>query len=164
MVLVKTFSKTKVERKSKSSIWTHFQILLPFSLLPLFYMCDSPFSQTSSYTLSLEPYLNTYSQQYQNIITIDKMPLGPLSQLVSHYISPKLSPFQRVENNCCKYAIRRNYSGKAIRDDYFLTAEDVPSLLSYVNTNGYTIDANTTKIVQKAGINKKMVCIFTYAS
>ena len=128
-------------------------------------MCDSPFSQTSSYTLSLEPYLNTYSKQYQTIITIDKMPLGPLSQLVSHYISPKLSPFQHVENNhCCKYAIRRNYSGKAIRDDYFLTTEDVPSLLSYLNANGYTIDANTTKIVQKAGINKKMVCIFTYAS
>lgn len=143
---------------------------LPFSFLAFFislhfYMCDSPFSQTSSYTLSLEPYLNTYSKQYQTIITIDKMPLGPLSQLVSHYISPKLSPFQRVENNhCCKYAIRRNYSGKAIRDDYFLTTEDMPSLLSYLNANGYTIDANTTKIVQKTGTNKNMVCIFTYAT
>ena len=141
---------------------------VPFSFLAFFislhfYMCDSPFSQTSSYTLSLEPYLNTYSKQYQTIITIDKMPLGPLSQLVSHYISPKLSPFQRVENNCCKYAIRRNYSGKAIRDDYFLTTEDMPSLLSYLNANGYTIDANTTKIVQKTGTNKNMVCIFTYA-
>lgn len=137
----------------------------PFSFLLLFYMCDSPFSQTSSYTLSIEPYLNTYSKQYQNIIVIDKMPMGPLSQLVSHYISPKLSPFQHVENNnCCKYAIRRNYSGRAIRDDYFLTTEDVPSLLSYLTANGYTIDTNVTKIVQKAGTNKKMVCIFTYTS
>jgi hypothetical protein len=93
------------------------------------------------------------------------MPLGPLSQLVSHYNSPKLSPFQRVENNnCCKYAIRRNYSGKAIRDDYFLTTEDMPSLLGYLNANGYAIDANTTKIVQKTGTNKNMVCIFTYMS
>ena len=38
-------------------------------------MCDndSPFYQVASYTLSIEPYLNTYSKQYQNIITIDKI-------------------------------------------------------------------------------------------
>jgi hypothetical protein len=50
-------------------------------------MCDndSPFFQTISYTLYVEPYLNTYSKQYQNIITIDKKPVGPLAQLVSHY-------------------------------------------------------------------------------
>jgi hypothetical protein len=132
-------------------------------------MCDSdsPFFQTLSYTLSIEPYLNTYTKQYQNIITIDKMPLGPLAQLVSHYSSPHLSPFQRTENNCCKYAIRRNYHKGACRDDYFLTAEDIPSLLGYLTSNGYSIDSNTTKIVQKAGIgftNKKMVCIFTYTN
>ena len=134
-------------------------------------MCDSdsPFFQTLSYTLSIEPYLNTYTKQYQNIITIDKMPLGPLAQLVSRYNSPKLSPFQvsNIENNCCKYAIRRHYGSGACRENYFLTTEDIPSLLGYLNTNGYSIDSNTTKIVQKAGIgftNKKMVCIFTYVS
>lgn len=132
-------------------------------------MCDSdsPFSQVASYTLSIEPYLNTYSKQYQNIITIDKIPLGPLSQLVSHFNQTKISPFQvsNTENNCCKYAIRRHYGTGACREDYFLTAEDVPSLLTYLNANGYSIDSNTTKIVQKAGIgftNKKMICIFTY--
>lgn len=133
-------------------------------------MCDSPFSQTQTYTLSIEPYLNTYSKQYQNIITIDKMPLGPLSQMVSHYSSPKLSPFQVSDNNninCCKYAIRRHYHSNASRDDYFLTADDVPSLLAYLTANGYIIDSGITKIVQKANIsflNKKMVCIVTYAN
>ena len=65
-------------------------------------MCDndSPFSQTLSYTLSVEPYLNTYSKQYQNIITIDKKPMGPLAQLVSHYNQTKISPFQVTENTC----------------------------------------------------------------
>ena len=134
-------------------------------------MCDSdsPFFQTLSYTLSIEPYLNTYTKQYQNIITIDKIPLGPLAQLVSRYNSPKLSPFQvsNIDNNCCKYAIRRNYHKGACRENYFLTTEDIPSLLGYLTSNGYSIDSNTTKIVQKAGIgftNKKMVCIFTYTN
>lgn len=41
-------------------------------------MCDeSPFQQISAYTLTIEPYLNTVSKQYENIIVIDKMPLGP---------------------------------------------------------------------------------------
>jgi hypothetical protein len=129
-------------------------------------MCDndSPFFQVASYTLSIEPYLNTYSKQYQNIITIDKKPLGPLAQLVSQFNQTKISPFQVYDNTCCKYAIRRHYGSSASREDYFLTSEDVPSLLAYLNANGYSIDSNTTKIVQKAGTNKKMVCIFTYTN
>jgi hypothetical protein len=129
-------------------------------------MCDndSPFFQTLSYTLSVEPYLNTYSKQYQNIITIDKKPMGPLAQLVSHYNQAKISPFQVTENSCCKYAIRRHYGLGACREDYFLTTEDVPSLLSYLTANGYSIDSATTKIVQKANTNKKMICIFTYTN
>ena len=121
-------------------------------------MCDL---QSLSYVLSIEPYLNTYSKQYQSIITIDKMPTGPLSQMVSRYSSQKLSQFQvsSNDNNCCKYAFLR-IGGN--RENYFLTAEDVPSLLGYISANGYTIDTSITKIVQKANIgftNKKIVCI-----
>jgi hypothetical protein len=123
-------------------------------------MCDSPFSQITSYTFSVEPYLNTFTKQYENIITIDKMPAGPLASLVTHYNSPKLSPFQISDNNCCKYAIRR-YTN---RESCFLTAEDAPSLLSYLTANGYTIDTNITKIIQRADISrvKKMICVVTY--
>ena len=120
-------------------------------------MCDL---QSFSYVLSIEPYLNTYSKQYQNIITIDKMPMGPLSQMVSRYTSPKLSQFQvSSNNNCCKYAFMRMGGN---RENYFLTADDVPSLLGYITGIGYTIDTNITKIVQRANIgftNKKIVCI-----
>ncbi len=118
-------------------------------------MCDL---QSFSYVLSVEPYLNTYSKQYQSIITIDKMPTGPLSQLVSRYSPPKLSQFQ-ISSNDCKYAFLRMGGN---RENYFLTAEDVPSLLGYISANGYTIDTSITKIVQKANIgftNKKIVCI-----
>jgi hypothetical protein len=53
------------------------------------------------------------------------------------------------------------------RENYFLTAEDVPSLLGYISANGYTIDTSITKIVQKANIgftNKKIVCIIKNTS
>jgi hypothetical protein len=127
-------------------------------------MCDdfsSPFQQISSYTLSIEPYLNTFTKQYENIIVIDKMPKGPLAELVSHVKSPRLSPFTEPHtNNCCKYAIRRHYN----RENNFLTSDDVPSLLSYLSTNGYTINTEITKIVQKTNLNKKkFVCVFYYS-
>lgn len=126
-------------------------------------MCDAPFLQTLSYVLSIEPYLNTYSKQYQNILTIDKMPMGPLSQMVSRYSSPKLSPFQG-SNDCCKLGILRQGGN---RENYFLTEEDVPGLLGYLTTNGYAIDTSITKVVQKAGImmqNKRMVCVLKYTN
>ena len=117
-------------------------------------MCDL---QSFSYVLSIEPYLNAYSKQYQNIITIDKMPTGPLSQIVTRYNSSKLSQFHDLPN-VCKYAFLRTGGN---RENSFLTADDVPCLLGYITANGYTIDTSITKIVQKANIitNKKIVCI-----
>ena len=126
-------------------------------------MCDdSPFQQISSYTLTIEPYLNTYSKQYENIIVIDKMPVGPLGQLVSRFSSPRLSPFVDSIIDCCKFAIRRHYT--PLHKGDFLTANDVPSLLSYLSTNGYTINSEITKIVQKTNYNNKhFVCVFYYS-
>jgi hypothetical protein len=126
-------------------------------------MCDnssSPFAQTLSYTLTVEPFLNPTSKQYQNIIVIDKMPAGPLAQLVSRFAPSKLSRFQVNDDNnshCCKFAIRRNYH---ILPNDFLTADDIPTLLGYLSTNGYTINYDITKIVQKS---IRIVCVFFYS-
>jgi hypothetical protein len=125
-------------------------------------MCDnssSPFAQTLSYTLTVEPFLNPTSKQYQNIIVIDKMPAGPLAQLVSRFAPSKLSRFQVNDDDspCCKFAIRRNYH--TLPND-FLTASDIPALLGYLSTNGYTINSELTKIVQKS---IRIVCVFFYS-
>lgn len=127
-------------------------------------MCDeSPFQQISAYTLTIEPYLNTVSKQYENIIVIDKMPLGPLGQLVSRFRAPRLSPFiyDNYDDSDCKFAIRRNFC----KDNNFLNANDVPSLLAYLSANGYSINSEITKIVQKTTYNKKksFVCVFYYS-
>ena len=55
---------------------------------------ESPFKSSTTITMYLEPYLNTYYQTYQNIITFSGIPSGPIAQMVATISSPKLSPFQ----------------------------------------------------------------------
>jgi hypothetical protein len=132
---------------------------------------ESPFATVNSFTLYVEPYLDAYNKEYINIITMDKMPTGPLASLVVHINPPKLSPFQTqcAFSNNCKLAISRYYNkGMCKKGNQYLLAEDIPSLLSYLQSNGYTIDTSTTKMIQRSNINignsfcdnkRKMVCI-----
>lgn len=135
---------------------------------------ESPFETVSSFTIYIEPYLDTYNKEYLNIITVDKMPPGPLAQLITHTNPSKLSPFQThcAFSNNCIMAISRYYNkSQCKKGNRFLLAEDIPSLFSYLQTNGYTIDNTTTKIIQRSNINigntfcdtkKKMVCVVSY--
>ena len=135
---------------------------------------ESPFAATSSVTVYVEAYLDTYNKEYLNIITVDKMPAGPLAPLIV-YISPqKLSPVQSqcAFSNNCTMAISRYYNkGACKKGNRFLLAEDIPSLLSFLQANGYSIDTTITKMIQRSNINigntacnnkKKMVCIVSY--
>ena len=135
---------------------------------------ESPFAATSSFTVYVEAYLDTYNKEYLNIISVDKMPTGPLAPLIV-YISPqKLSPFQSqcAFSNNCTMAISRYYNKDSYKKgNRFLLAEDIPSLLSFLQANGYTVDTTITKIIQRSNINigntacnnkKKMVCIVSY--
>lgn len=130
-----------------------------------------------SYVLYLEPFLNSYYKEYQNIITIDKVPVGPLSPFVKHVNKPKLSPFYTVNPmdpiETCMFAIVRypnnqQMSSSLKNSDYFLTEKDVPSILAFIQTSGYTIDYNMTKLIQRAKISpsssnsKNMICSFTF--
>ena len=83
------------------------------------------------YTLTIEPYLNTHTKQYQNIIVIDNMPNGPLQKFVTRYMPQKLSPFYDVNETIhCKYAI------VARQNKDFVTDAELPALLSFLNSNG----------------------------
>lgn len=143
---------------------------------------ESPFKKTSTSTfiLYLEPYLNTYYKAYQNIITLSCKPDGPLSDMVTTLSTPKLSSFQSVgdfNNNPfnCTYVLLRYpvTSGKnALKcSDYFMGADDIPSIFSYLIENGYKIDTDLTKMLYKSPVtiggvsdsrisgNRKMVAI-----
>jgi hypothetical protein len=149
---------------------------------------NSPFATAnSSVALYLEPYLNTYYKTYQNIITLSSMPNGPLSQLVSTISSPKLSPFQEYgtfSSSHCFFVLLRyptsdngsSASGRhsAKNPDFFMGAEDIPSVFSYLQQNGYTVDTSLTKMLFKSNIavgaqldnsagKRKLICMINYA-
>jgi hypothetical protein len=141
---------------------------------------ESPFSASSgSIVLYLEPVLNSYFKSYQNILTVSAMPSGPLKNMVSRIKFPKLSefstfsPFSSVSIDSCTYVLGRYTSAINISNsDCFMYADDIPSVLSYLQTNGYTIDTSLTTMLQKSEIriggntgysgNRRMVCMFTY--
>ena len=149
---------------------------------------ESPFSNSnSSFVLYLEPVLNTYYQTYQNIITINTMPSGPLADMVTTINMPKLSPFQEFGQFSnpnygrgfgCTFVLLRypksacGVSGNIGKNvDMFMGADDIPSVLAYLNKHGYKVNTGITKMFFKSRIdiggvsesrlsgNRKMICM-----
>ena len=101
------------------------------------------------YTLSSKVYLDTHLKCYKKIITINKKPDGPLGNLVSRVRENKLSVFQQ-QSNCCEWkpcflAINHpnGMSG-------FLTVDELPDLFSFLVENNYTIDSQTTQMINQS--------------
>lgn len=141
-------------------------------------MNQSPFSHPGSVVLYLEPVLNSYFKSYQNILTLSAMPPGPLSNMVSRIQFPKLSEFQSpspFHTNSCTYVLGR-YTSSVVMNDYdsFMYADDIPSVLSYLQSNGYTVDTSFTTMLQNSDIriganigcsgNRRMVCLFYFST
>lgn len=112
----------------------------------------SPFDNLSqqSYVLSLETVLNSFTHNYCKIIVIDRIPVGPLASLVTTLSSPKLSPFQNNPfGHSCIHPIVRfpNTSPNLNQIEQFLTSHDIPSIISFLRSNNYTIDSDMTTMV-----------------
>jgi hypothetical protein len=51
--------------------------------------------------------------------------------------------------------------------DGFMMAKDIPAVLSYLQSHGYRVDTDMTKIIQRSGVSigegtRKMICMFSY--
>jgi len=118
---------------------------------------------TMNYIISVEPYLNQYQKQYQNILVVNDMPSGPLSQRVVRLNPPKLSPFNDSAINRghqCIYAIRN----ECLTAGYeYATLDDIPQMLLYLVSNGYKIDHDSTKLLQRTPTSKRVICVFSLA-
>ena len=135
---------------------------------------ETPFPEIEICTVYLEPFLNSYYKEYQNILVVDNMPVGVMANYVKRINPPKLSPFMFPSPldspfDNCVYAFVRNPRGFTMKNNNpFLNEKDVPSLLGFLKTNGYTIDMETVKILHKAGIqnsgNKRFICSFSSPS
>ena len=112
---------------------------------------ESPFSQNSSFVLYLEPIYNSFLQTYQNIITLNVMPQGPLCNMVTHCKFPKLSSFQEPNvtfdpmMNCVYVLLRFPVSqvgsgyGAFKHASNLMGADDIPSVFSYLQSQGYRV-------------------------
>ncbi len=121
----------------------------------------SPFvASGSSFSLYLEPMLNSYWKSYMQVITLNTMPDGALRDLVMSVNFPKLSPFQEPGNspfytgsNCVLCLMRYPVgaiggSGAAFRmGDAFMGADDIPSVLSFLEMNGYNVQIALTNML-----------------
>jgi hypothetical protein len=116
-----------------------------------------------NYIISVEPYLNQYQKQYQNILVVNDMPSGPLGERVVRINPPKLSPFNDSAINRghqCIYAIRN----ECLTAGYeYATLDDIPQMLVYLVSNGYKIDHDTTKLLQRTPMSKRVICVFSLA-
>jgi hypothetical protein len=137
---------------------------------------ESPFySQNSFVVMYLEPYLNTYYKGYQNIITLSGMPSGPISDMVMRIRTPRLSvfqdpgPFYSDPFNCTYVLLRYpKTAAPCIKmTDYFMCADDIPAVISYLKNNGYVVEMNYHNLhldgisETKLSGKRKMICSFT---
>lgn len=109
------------------------------------------------YSIYLEPILENCSNEYKNVLTINKLPNGPLSNLVTQVNTKKLSSFKSYNSPCnCKYIFHK------IDSQFYMDEDDILDLFSFCIENGYTINKDITKILNTANIvtdNKRLICI-----
>ena len=152
------------------------------------YIMESPFSNHNTVSFFLEPILNSHFKTYQQIISVSSIPEGPLAEMVSQISVPKLSKYQQLGSlissngyaDHCVYAILRYPKKNGYKSmkfsDTFLGPDDIPSLFSYLNMHGYTIQNDTTTMmfhsnIQFGGVsnqrlsgNRKLICFASYTT
>jgi hypothetical protein len=134
----------------------------------------------TTFTLSYQPFLDTYNKCYKNIITTNIIPQGPLRNLVRQIKIPPLSPFQSP-GPCnpiqkCGLAITtlgmydNYYTGQAHCEKYgsgcgLMTPDELPNLFSFLLEHGYQIETQLTNMLNQTGTkisNKNVIGIVTY--
>ena len=146
----------------------------------------------SSKTVSLfsQPYLDTYNQCYKNIVVINLMPQGPLAELVTRVKFEPLSEF-KVSTPCNPYkqcglalmsinnfnnCMSNNYMSNNCMSNNCMSnkcldlmdVNEVPNLISFLVSNGYTVDTSITKMFNNSEIRfdtntgNKLICFVTY--
>jgi hypothetical protein len=136
-----------------------------------------PMRESKTVSLFSQPYLDRINQCYKNIVTLNLRPQGPLDELVKFIKFPQLSEFKQ-QGSCnkikqCGYALMTldsdNYNagcGKFGED--LMVVDEVPNLISFLVSNGYSVDTSITKMFNQSEIRfhqdmgNKLICFVTY--
>jgi len=128
----------------------------------------------STFVLYTRPFLDTYSQCYKNIVTINVVPRGPLARFVRRVQFPRLSVFKEPSDCCarsplCGLAIGRgflhvnNNCGSGL-----MNVDEIPDLFSFLLSHGYKIDTSLTKMINSGDVRfntdnaNKIICFVNY--
>lgn len=136
-----------------------------------------PMREAKTISLFTQPYLDTYNQCYKNIVVLNLPPQGPLGELVRRINFPPLSEFTQIGGGPCNQVKQCGYallslggcnSGCGKKGDDLMVVDEVPDLISYLVTNGYTVDTSITKMFNASEIRfntnsgNKLICFVTY--
>jgi hypothetical protein len=137
----------------------------------------------NTYLLSSKPYL--FGCEYNNIVTINLFPRGPLGKIVRRIKMNRLSGFTDNNTNrngygygygngCeCQYGILSLHS-LGLGTEYYngnkggerlMTANEIPNLFSFLLSNGYKIDTSLTKMLNTSNVqidNNNIIAFITY--
>ena len=130
-----------------------------------------PIQHAKTVSLFSQPYLDTYNQCYKNIVVVNLKPQGPLGELVRFVKFPPLSEFKQP-GPCsplkdCGYALI-SLDGCNSGCSDLMVVDEVPNLISYLVSNGYTVDTSITKMFNAGdirfdtNIGNKLICFITY--
>lgn len=110
-----------------------------------------------TYKIQCLPYYDTFTQQYSDVFTINKMPLGPLASHIQKRTTPKLSPFQSpfIHSNCSFYIYENQYSNP-------LPSENIDWLIDFLLSNNYTILDKLTNMLSRNELTSKKQFFITY--
>jgi len=137
---------------------------------------NHPNQAAKTVTLFSQPFLDTYNQCYKNIVTINLIPQGPLAQFVRKVQFPPLSQFKQLGpcsriNNCGLALTALNntfYNNLNKGCSGFMVVDEVPNLLSFLLSNGYSVNTSITKMLNTSDIRfetenaNKLICVVTY--
>jgi hypothetical protein len=126
-----------------------------------------------SKTISLfsQPYLDLRNQCYKNIVVVNLPPQGPLGKFIRQIRFPPLSEFQEP-GPCspikkCGLALMSLEPSSSCCDN-LMVVNDIPNLMSFLLSNGYSIDTSVTKMFNNSDITfntntgSRLICFITY--
>jgi len=114
-----------------------------------------------AYTISSQPFYDSYDECYKNILVISPKPHhGPLATIVKRLQVPPLSPFQDFSSSSgCVNAIYQTNNTCEL-----MTPDNIPELFNFLLTNNYKIDTSLTKMMNSSDVkmnNKNLVCFIS---
>jgi hypothetical protein len=127
-------------------------------------------------TLFSQPYLDRRNQCYQNIVTVNLLPQGPLANFVRRIQFPPLSTFKIPNGNGingnnskqCGLALFSLENCNTNCNTNLMITDEVPTLLSFLLSNGYSIDTSITKMLNDSDLQfdtnngNKIIAFITY--